>query len=255
MSVRAMSGGAADGYRVSVSAASARPPTPATPTLTEAARGHGPFRSLARLGVEGCIVGVTDARWMLGVRAPDRSRAILVVTVDGELAVAVRDTVPSRMAVVRDARWDDAAEIAAACLPWPWMVVGTAVAVTPALATVLSERPVLAFWLGAPPAGLPAHTRCFDRPAALLDAIRGACAASVGGMRLAPGSGVELRDGTLVRGATLESLIAAYPSGFALPTRTFRAVSDALARHDAGWMARRDADARMTLAPSTGVHP
>jgi hypothetical protein len=31
---------------------------------------------------------------MLGVRAPDRSRAILVVTVDGELAVAVRDVVP-----------------------------------------------------------------------------------------------------------------------------------------------------------------
>ncbi len=250
-----MSGVAADGYKVSVSAASARRPTPVTPTLAEAARGHGPFRWFARLGVEGCIVGVTEAPWMLGVRAPDRSRAILVVTVDGELAVAVRDAVPRRMAVVRDARSDDAAEIAAACLPWPWMVVGSAVAVTPALATVLSERPVLTYWLGAAPAGLPGHARCFDRPAALLDAIRGACAANVGGMRLAPGSGVELRDGTLVRGATLESLIAAYPSGFALPTRTFRAVSDALARHDAGWVAQRDADARMTLVPSAGVHP
>jgi hypothetical protein len=255
MSVRAMSGGVADGYPVSVSAASARPSTPVTPTLTEAARGHGPFRSLARLGVEGCIVGVTDAPWMLGVRAPDRSRAILVVTADGELAVAVRDAVPSRMAVVRDARCEDAAEIAAACLPWPWMVVGTAVAVTPSLAAVLRERPVLIFWLGTLPAGLPAHARCFDRAAALLEAIRGACAASVGGMRLAPGSGVELRDGTLVRGATLESLIAAYPSGFALPTRTFRAVTDALARHDTGWVAQRDATARMTLVPSTGVHP
>ena len=55
-------------------------------------------------------------------------------------------------------------------------------------------------------------------------------------MRLAPGSGVELEDGTLLRGATLESLIAAYPRGFALPARNFRAVSDALARHNAGWV-------------------
>ena len=247
-----MSGVAADGYRVSVSAASARRPTPVTPTLAEAACGHGPFRSFARLGVEGCIVGVTEAPWMLGVRAPDRSRAILVVTVDGELAVAVRDAAPRRMAVVRDARADDAAEIAAACLPWPWMVVGSDVAVTPALATVLRERPVLTFWLGAPPAGLPEHTRCFDRPPALLDAIRHACTANVGGMRLAPGCGVELGDGTVLRGATLESLIAAYPSGFALPTRTFRAVSDALARRGAGWAAQRDDGARMTLVPSTG---
>ena len=69
-------------------------------------------------------MGIVDAPWMLGVRAPDRSRAILVVTVDGELAVAVRDAVPRGMAVIRDARADDAAEIAAACLPWPWMVVG-----------------------------------------------------------------------------------------------------------------------------------
>jgi hypothetical protein len=69
-------------------------------------------------------------------------------------------------------------------------------------------------------------------------------------MRLAPGSGVELGDGTLLRGATLESLVAAYPGGFALPSRQFRAVSNALARHDAGWAAQRDGHARMTLAPS-----
>src|SRR4029077_4426912 len=110
--------------------------------LAEAARGHGPFLSLTRLGREGRFMGVTDAPWMLGVRAPDRSRAILVVNVDGELAVAVGDAVPQGMAVVRDARADDAGDIAVACLPWPWMVIGCAVAVTPALATVLRARPV-----------------------------------------------------------------------------------------------------------------
>jgi hypothetical protein len=232
-----------------VSALPARP-TPVTTTLIVADRGHGPFRSLVSPGWEGFCVGIVDAPWMLGVRAPDRGRAILVVTVDGELAVAVRDAAPGGMAVVRDARPDDADAIAAACLPWPWMVVGSAVALTPALASVLRDRPVLTYWLGDPPVGLPSHARYFDRPAALLDAVRSACAGSVGGMRLAPGSGVELEDGTLLRGATLESLVAAYPRGFALPARNFRAVSDALARHNAGWSAQRDGAAEMTLVRS-----
>jgi hypothetical protein len=196
-------------------------------------------------------VGIVDAPWMLGVRAPDRSRAILVVTIDGELAVSVRDAVPRGMAVVRDARPDDAGEIATACLPWPWMVVGSAVSLTPALVNILRTRPVLVSWLGAAPEGLPAHARCFDRPAALLASIVTACAANVGGMRLAPGSGVELDDGTLLRGAALESLVAAYPSGFALPTRTFRAATDALARHATGWVPDCLGNAGMTLVPKT----
>jgi hypothetical protein len=185
-------------------------------------------------------VEVTDAPWMLGVRAPDRGRAILVVTVDGELAVAVHDAVPGAMAIIRDARSDDADEITAACLPWPWMVIGSAVSLSPALASVLRHRPVLTLWLGDVPSGLPGHARCFDRPAALLDAVRRACAAEVGGMRLAPGSGVELDDGALMRGASLESLVAAYPHGFALPAHNFRAVSNALARSNAGWCVQRD---------------
>jgi hypothetical protein len=247
-----LSGPAVDGYGVSVSAWLARP-TPVTPTLGEAACGHGPFRSLATPGGEGYLVGITDAPWMLGVRAPDRSRAILVVTVDGELAVAIRDAVPRGMAVIRDARADDAAEIAAACLPWPWMVVGSAVPVTPALAEVLGRRPVLVSWLGPPPDGLPAHAQRFDRPSELLASIVAVCAAHVGGMHLALGSGVELGDGTLLRGAALESLVAAYPHGFALPTRTFRAASEALVRHAIGWQAQRDSEAGVTLVPDALV--
>ena len=157
-----MSGSAPDGYTVSVSACPARP-THVTPTLAEAARGYGPFRSLEMRGWEGRVVGVTNAQCMLGVRVPDRSRAILVVTVDGELAVAVRDAVSPGMAVVRDARSEDAGAIAASCLPWPWMVVGSAVSLSPALAALLRDRPVLTYWFGATPAGLPGHARVFDR--------------------------------------------------------------------------------------------
>ena len=145
MSVRAVSGPATDGYGVSVSAWLAYRTPFTIPTLAEAGRGHGLLRSLTGFGGEGYLVGVTDAPWMLGVRVPDRSRAILVVTVDGELAVAVRDAVPRRMAVIRDARSDDAGDIAGACLPWPWMVVGCDVSLTPALARILRERPVLTF--------------------------------------------------------------------------------------------------------------
>jgi hypothetical protein len=194
-----------------------------------------------------------ESGWSLGVLSPDRGRGIVVITPDGELAVAVRDSVPGGIALIRDARPEDAEEIARACLPWPWMVVGASAALTPGLATLLRTRPVLILWLGASPAGLPAHTLRFDRPAALIDAVISACSANVGGMRLAPGSGVELRDGTLLRGATLDALLGAHPGGFALPARTFRSVGAALARHDAGWTPERDADARITLRPSRVV--
>ena len=157
-------------------------------------------------------MGVTDAPWMLGVRAPDRGRAILVVTVDGELAVAVRDAVPGGMAVVRDARSDDADDIAAACLPWPWMVVGSAVALTPALASVLRNRPVLTL-LARRSSRRPPRPRALLRPArspARRDPARMHRAASAGcaSPRAAASSS---SDGTLVRGATLESLIARLP--------------------------------------------
>src|SRR5579863_5086301 len=193
-------------------------PTPCTHTgasmIDEASRGHGHIRRLAGLGEEGCCVESDDPRLLLGVFAPDRVRGIVVITTDGELAVAVREIVPDGLAVVRDARPDDAEEVAAACLPWPWMVVGTTDALTPGLASMLRIRPVLTLWLGATPAGLPGHAVRFARHTALLEAITVACVAHVGGMRLAPGSGVELGDGSLLRGATLDALIGAYPSGF-----------------------------------------
>jgi hypothetical protein len=219
------------------------------PTLVEADRETGAVRCLGGIGWEGLMVGDTDAPWMLGVRAPDRSRSILVVTDDGELAVAVRDTAPRGMAVVRDARPDDATEIAAACLPWPWMVVGACASIKPGLGVILRERPVLILWLGAPPPGLPRHARCFDRPNALLAAVVEACGASVGGMRLALGGGVELEDGSLLRGAALEALVGAYPRGFALPARMFRSVAVALIRQGSTWSAQRDSDAEIRLAP------
>ncbi len=185
-------------------------------------------------------MGISDDRSMLGVLAPDRARSLVVVSDDGELAVAVRDTVPRAIAVVRDARPGDAAGIVAACLPWPWMIVGGTTALTADVTAALRDKPVLTLWLGPPPAGLPADVRRFERPAALLEAVTAACRADVAGMRLAPGSGVELPDGTLLRGATLEALVAAHPRAVALTSRSFRTVSDMLARHAPAWRPERD---------------
>jgi hypothetical protein len=214
-----------------------------------AARGHGHFRCLAGPDEEGCFVESDDPRLLLGVFAPDRVRCIVVITDDGELAVAVRESVPAGMAFVRDARPDDAAEVAAACLPWPWMVVGATGSLTPGLESLLRMRPVLTLWLGAVPTELPAHAMQFERHTALLAAVTRACTANVGGMRLAPGSGVELADGRLLQGATLDALVGAHPRGFALPSRTFRNVAVALARADVGWATGRDASARVALVP------
>jgi hypothetical protein len=251
VSVRGVSARLAEGCGVSVSAFLTPSTRPAASMIEEASRGHGHFRRLAGLGEEGCFVESDDPRLLLGVFAPDRVRSIVVITTDGELAVAVREAVPAGIAVVRDARPDDAAEAAAACLPWPWMVVGSTDSMTPGLASMLRTRPVLILWLGAAPAGLPGHAQRFDHHSALLEAVDTACTAKVGDMRLALGSGVELGDGTLLRGATLDALIGAYPCGFALPSATFRSVNAALARADAGWSTKRDANACIALVPCT----
>jgi hypothetical protein len=251
VSVRGVSAPVAEGCGVSVYAFPTPSTRPAASMIEEASRGHGHFRRLAGLGEEGCFVESDDPRLLLGVFAPDRVRGIVVITTDGELAVAVRETVPAGIAVVRDARPDDAAEAAAACLPWPWMVVGATNSLTPALGSMLRTRPVLTLWLGAAPAGLPGHSLRFDHHTALLEAIGAACTARVGDMRLALGSGVELGDGTLLRGATLDALIGAYPRGFALPSAAFRSVTAALARAHAGWSTERDANACIALVPST----
>ena len=123
--------------------------------------------------------------------------------------------------------------------------------VAPACARgTLRIRPILTFWLGTPPDGLPDHARTFERSSAILSAVTTACGADVGGMRLAPGGGVELLDGTLMRGATIDALIGAHPRGFALPVRTFRTAGAALARHDAGWTLGRDGNAGVALVPT-----
>ena len=64
------------------------------------------------------------AGWAPGALLPDTRRSIVVVSRNGELAVALRDSVDVSMAMVRDVRPDEVQNAIAACRPWPWMLVG-----------------------------------------------------------------------------------------------------------------------------------
>ena len=164
----------------------------------------------------------------------DHVRSIVVIDDDGELAVAVREAIAREVAVVHDVRPAEAAAVQAACLPWPWMVIGRGAAPA-ATRDLVRRRPVLVLWLGELPAGLPAHARSLPRFSALVDAVSRAAGNAVGGMRLCTGAGVDLPGGGLAQSASLQALVSQHPRGFDLPTRSFRSAARTLAREQVSW--------------------
>jgi hypothetical protein len=121
----------------------------------------------------------------LGVLAPDSSRTILVIADDGELAVAIRERVDRAYALVKDVRPDEATEVFATCIPWPWMVIGNGSTLPPACLELFANRPILIFWRGQEPPGLPRHTRVFSRFNELADAVTAALDVHFLGRKLA----------------------------------------------------------------------
>ncbi len=189
-----------------------------------------------------------NGRIGLGVFLRDRARSIVVVTQDGELAVALRDCVDGSRALIRDVRPAELGQAAEACRPWPWMVVCDGGAEPGGLAELLTRRPVLLAWLGTPPGTLAPRAVSTQRFGTLAAAVNGALEAMVGGMRLAPWSGVQLPSGRVVRAADLEALIAAHPAALPLPLRAFRTASRTLGAHGVAWRPQRTA-AGVVLAP------
>ncbi|MBV9101665.1 MAG: hypothetical protein JOZ46_01405 [Candidatus Dormibacteraeota bacterium] len=176
----------------------------------------------------------------LGVFVRDWTRSVVVLSEDGEIAVALRDCVDTGRAVVRDVRPAEFADVLAACRPWPWMVVGGGGDVPPALIAAAAARPFLVFWYGTMPAGLPAHARPAARFSDLAGMVNSALQRSVGGMSLSPGMGVDMPHGRRVRSAALEALIAAHPDGFDLPLQTFRSATRVLHLAGVPFRPRRD---------------
>jgi len=118
----------------------------------------------------------------------------------------------------------------------PWMLAGSGAhaGVLPAF----RDRLLCWRWVGAAPADLPAqplHCRDWHELAAVAER---ALAVRVAGIRLAPGRGLVLPDGSYVsRAAGLEALLGAHPDGLPVraPTARLRAAAaragDLLRRH------------------------
>lgn len=165
-----------------------------------------------------------------GALTPEGTRALLVISASGDLAVALRERVDRGMTVIRDVRPGEVSEGLAACRPWPWMVVGDVSLLVPSLRATLWARPVIVLWRGATPSGLPGHTLACHSFATLADAVLLSLETTVGALRLAPGVGVDLANGQLCRSAELQALVSAHPRTFDLPLRLFRSSARALGR-------------------------
>jgi hypothetical protein len=185
----------------------------------------------------------------LGALLRDTMRSIVVVSADGELAVAIRDRVDRELALVRDVRPDEALLAARACTPWPWLVVGGAGKAPADFAALLSRKPVIVLWHGKLAAGLPHHARSYHDVSDLLDAVDVAARHSVGGMRLAAHVGVLMPDGSTVRSPSLQALLSHHPRGFALGSQSFRSAARALSSHRVEWRPAQRRDGETALVP------
>jgi hypothetical protein len=175
---------------------------------------------------------------------PETLRAIVVVGDHGETAVALRDQLPRAMAVVLDARPAEAAAAVAICRPHPWAVVWASAGEMPvALAAV--RIPTIA--LARASCSAPLSVERWSTFTALLARLRQLLAAEVGGMRLAPGMGVEMPDGSITRSALLQALVSMHPAGVAAPAAQLRAAQALLSARCAGWTAARRGDGTVAL--------
>jgi hypothetical protein len=185
----------------------------------------------------------------LGALLRDTMRSIVVVSVDGELAVAIRDRVDTELALVRDVRPDEALAAARACTPWPWVVAGDGDAAPADFVALLSQKPVIVLWHGEPAAGLPTHARRYQHVSDMLDAVDAAARHSVGGMRLATHAGVLMPDGSTVRSPSLQALVSHHPGGFALGPHSFRSAARSLSSHRVEWRPSQRSDGQTALVP------
>jgi hypothetical protein len=184
----------------------------------------------------------------LGALLRDTMRSIVVVSADGELAVAVRDRVDPELALVRDVRPHEALLASSACTPWPWLVVGEGDA-APDFVALLAQKPVIVLWYGKLAAGLPSHARRYQAASSLLDATGAAVRHTVGGMRLAVHAGVLMPDGTIVRSPSLQALVSHHPRGFALGPHSFRSAARSLSSHRVAWRPAQLSDGQTALVP------
>ncbi len=174
-------------------------------------------------------------------------RSVLVIAEDPELAVALRDRLDRAYVTVLDIRPSEADEAIRDRHACPWMVVGTVRQITDEALRALARRPVLLLWLGTAPAQLPRHARSLLRYSEVAAALEEAIAADVGGMRLAPGCGLQMPDGCHAADDALEVLVGGHPHPVYAEARHFRAVGTTLRTHGVAFSLARTASAGASL--------
>lgn len=180
---------------------------------------------------------------------PDTLRTLVVVGDDGEIAVAVREALPRTMVMVLDARPAEAEAAIGVCRPYPWAVAWASAAAFPG--AFVRARPLSLFLVRSRAAEPPCRWRSWSTFGELVAQLRRMLGASAGGMRLAPGIGVQMPDGGVVRSAPLQALLSVHPSGLSAPHSRFRDVHEVLRAHSVGWTtARAGGQVRLVAAPA-----
>lgn len=160
----------------------------------------------------------------------DARRTFLVLADDVDLFAALRPSLDSEMLQVTWARPAAVGGTLAEIAPWPWAVAGTGPSCPGAAVGLLSGRPILWFWLGVPPAGLPAHTRAHLTWRALATDTLECLGRSVGGVRLAHNRGLIGPRADLIISAELEGLVANAPQPMRLRRRALAPAERVLQR-------------------------
>lgn len=179
-------------------------------------------------------------------------RTLLVVSERPHPWAFLRDRLDPDLVTVA---WARPAE--AAGRPAPWMLAGTGEEA--ATLEAFRGRLLCWRWVGSPPAGLPARPAGHQDWHQVAAAIERALALRLAGLRLAPGCGLVLPDGSyLSRAAGLEALLAGHPSGLELGPSTprlrgaVRRTCDLLRRHRLPLrVARHDGRLRLAEEPTS----
>jgi len=158
-------------------------------------------------------------------------RTLLVVSERPHPWAFLRDRLDPDLVTVAWARPSDAGAARA-----PWTLAGTGAAA--AGLEALRGRLICWRWVGPAPADLPARPHPHRDWQEVAAATERALDVRLAGLRLAPGGGLVLRDGSyLSRAAGLEALLAAHPDGLEVGRPTARArlaarrAADLLLRH------------------------
>jgi hypothetical protein len=144
---------------------------------------------------------------------PDALRTLLVLAERPHPWAFLRDRLDPELVSVAWARPAEAGPAIAGAMPAPWLLAGTGT--LPAVGLDPLRRHLLACrWVGPAPPGLPAPAVLHDDWRSLAAAVESGLAARLGGLRLAPGRGLVLPDGSFLSSAPeLEVLLAAHPDG------------------------------------------